>query len=96
MVWDGEFRECLSVASQPKPYSEELPGDLRQDEDLSNHEGDTLIIDCMGDEEGREEADGVELSIWHMFDYISKSYHSLSHLSCCLCLQNFHTTSLSP
>ena len=63
MVWDGEFRECLSVASQPKPYPEELPGDLRQNEDLSDHEGDTLIVDRTDDEEGGEEADSVELSI---------------------------------
>ena len=60
MVWDGAFRQCLSAASQPEPYSEELPADLRQDEigplgDPSDHEGDILTIDLTDDEEDKGE-----------------------------------------
>jgi hypothetical protein len=61
--------QCLSAASQPEHYQEELPTDLRQDEDeslevdLSDHEGDTLMVDLADTEEVEEDGNGIGLDV---------------------------------
>jgi hypothetical protein len=68
MAWDGAFRQCLSAASQPEHFLEELPPDLRQDEDedeplvvdISDHEGDTLTVDLTDTEEEGNTSIGLE------------------------------------
>jgi hypothetical protein len=66
---DGAFTQGLSAASQPEHYQEELPLDLRQDEDeslevdLSDHEGDTLTVDLMDTEEVEEDGNGIGLDV---------------------------------
>ena len=62
MVWDGAFAECLSATSQLEPYLDELPVDLRQNED-DEDKGDTLIIDVTDNEEVEEEGNSIGLSL---------------------------------
>lgn len=45
MAWDDAFRQSLSAASQSEPYLEELPMDLRPDED------DLLVVDVSDNED---------------------------------------------
>ena len=44
MSWDDSFQQSLSAASQPEHCLEELPADLRQDED------EMLVVDDSDDD----------------------------------------------
>jgi hypothetical protein len=64
MAWDAAFEQSLSAASQRECYSEELPRDLRPDEDdvllvdVSEDEGSIPIVDLTDNEEANEDSEG--------------------------------------
>ncbi|KAI9447090.1 hypothetical protein BJY52DRAFT_1206604 [Lactarius psammicola] len=60
MAWDGAFQQSLSTVSQPEYHLEELPADLRPDDDEllvvdnSGDEGSVLIADLTDNEDDSE------------------------------------------